>query len=444
MKKFFSLMMIAAAFVFAACGENPEGPDAPVKGGKLATPELSETHTETSITVSWGAVENAEAYIVNLSGKTYNTEACEYTFENLNAGKYTIRVGAKAEGYEDSDLAKIEVTLTGATEVDWFEQTFTLPEQEDPEKNIYRCNTADFSWKGTGVKDLVYGIWATEGLEGVSDATIIANLEAPDGLTEILDEVNGDGFYGQFTAMLSGNSSYTLCVQVTNEAGLKFFTKSEVTTETAVPSADAKAWAGTWEVTSHKVYSIANDGSGVTTDKEEKFTITIETSPNSPNELYVYNYTVLGADAWPAIATVNGAQLFLMNGVSLGLSQDQSFYYYWLGWYDFGDGKVSPSIDYIPFAVVEMGEGSTTTATYYNEFELYDQNGNAVPVVCHAADIFGVSDSGNLYFLGIESFPAHFRSGQMEWVKVGDTASVKALNAEAFNPTALQSNVVVR
>ena len=87
MKKFFSLMMIAAAFVFAACGENPEGPDAPVKGGKLATPELSETHTETSITVSWGAVENAEAYIVNLSGKTYNTEACEYTFENLNAGK---------------------------------------------------------------------------------------------------------------------------------------------------------------------------------------------------------------------------------------------------------------------------------------------------------------------------------------------------------------------
>ena len=51
---------------------------------------------------------------------------------------------------------------------------------------------------------------------------------------------------------------------------------------------------------------------------------------------------------------------------------------------------------------------------------------------------------GFFSFLGIESFPAHFRSGQMEWVKVGDTASVKALNAEAFNPTALLSNVVVR
>ena len=135
MKKFFSMMMIAAAvFSFAACenGSDDHGSQGGGNnGGKLATPQLSETHTETSITVSWGAVENAEAYIVNLAGKTYNTEACEYTFENLNAGKYTIRVGATAAGYEDSDLAKIEVTLTGATEVDWFTQTVSLPGEED-------------------------------------------------------------------------------------------------------------------------------------------------------------------------------------------------------------------------------------------------------------------------------------------------------------------------
>ena len=444
MKKFFSLMMIAAAFVFAACGENPEQPDVPAKGSKLATPELSETHTETSITVSWGAVENAEAYIVNLSGKTYNTEACEYTFENLNAGKYTIRVSATAAGYENSDLAKIEVTLTGATEVDWFEQTFTLPEKENPEKNIYRCNTADFTWKGTGVKDIMYGIWATAGLEGVEDATIIANLDTPDGIDEILEEVNGDGFYGQFGAMLSGSTSYTLCVQVTNTEGLKFFTKSEVTTEAAVPSAAAKAWTGTWEVTSHKLYSIDQQGKGTYSNKEEKFTISIESSINNPNEVYVYNYTMLGADAWPAVATVSDTTLYLMNGVYLSTAEDESMDYYWLGWYDFGDGEVSPSIDSIPFAVVEMGEEDTTTATYYNEFDLYDQDGNPISVVCHAADIFGVGGNGNLYFLGIESFPAYFRSGQMEWVKVDGAASAKALNAEAFNPTALQSNVVVR
>ena len=118
--------------------------------------------------------------------------------------------------------------------------------------------------------------------------------------------------------------------------------------------------------------------------------------------------------------------------------------YYWLGWYDFGDGEVSPSIQPIPFAVVEMGEEDNTTATYYNKFELYDENQNPVSVVCHAADIFGIGANDTLYFLGIESFPAHFRSGQMEWVKVDGAASAKALNAEAFNPTALQSNVVVR
>ena len=72
MKKFFSMMMIAAAvFAFAACektgdepGNNTGGGN---KGGKLATPELTETHTETTITVAWGAVENAESYIGSFS-----------------------------------------------------------------------------------------------------------------------------------------------------------------------------------------------------------------------------------------------------------------------------------------------------------------------------------------------------------------------------------------
>lgn len=451
MKKFFSMMMIAvAAFGFAACettGEDDSqggGQGGGNKGGKLATPELSETHTETSITITWGAIENAETYIVNLSGKTNTTEECSYTFENLNAGKYTIRVGAKADGYEDSDLAKIEVTLTGATEVDWFTQTFTLPEEEDPDKNIYRCNTADFSWKGTGVTDLVFGIWTTEALEGATNSDIIANLTAPEGLSDILKEVNSEeGCVRSFSGNLSGDTSYTLCVQVTNENGVKFLAKNELTTEAANTSEAAKAWIGTWEVSSHKIYSIDNKGVGVTSDQEDKFDVTITASANHPDEVYVYNYTVLGPNAWPAIGQVYDNQLYLINGIALDYNQENAFYYYWLGWYDFGTGEVQPSIDELPFAIVEMAEDATA-ATYYNTFTLYDSNQNPVSVTCHAADIFGVSEQGNIFFLGIEDFPAVYRTGQMEWVRKEATVSAKSLSFQEPTFSALQSNVAVK
>ena len=75
MKKFFSMMaVLAAMFAFVACTEGTGEPqdkpqDKPQKGGKLATPELSETHTETSFTISWNAVSGAEAYMVNFGGK---------------------------------------------------------------------------------------------------------------------------------------------------------------------------------------------------------------------------------------------------------------------------------------------------------------------------------------------------------------------------------------
>lgn len=437
------MMIAAAAISFAACGGDGTEDPTPAQKTKLETPvvtlDVSEPYT---LVVNWEAVNGADSYRINMKGKNYTTTETTYTFENLNAGEYQVRVQAIGEGYLDSEFGSASATVVAPTSVAWFEQTFTLPEQDDPENGVYRCNTADFTWKGTGVTDLLYGIWSTEALVGADDATIIANLEAPSGVNEILDEINGDGFYGQFTAMLAGGTSYTLCVQVTNSEGVKFFTKNEVTTEEAEASEAAKAWVGTWEVTSHKIYTIDDQGNGTSSDKEEKFTITIETSTSNPDEVYVYNYTMLGADAWPAVGMVNGTDLYLMNGVNLGASNDGSYYYYWLGWYDFGDGKISPSIDELPFAVVTMGEGNTT-ATYYNEFELYDQNNNPVPVVCYAADIFGVSSQGAIYFLGIESFPANFRSGQMEWVKVDAAASAQALNAD-FAPAALKSNVVVR
>ena len=216
MKKFFSLMMIAAAFAFVACGDPI---DDETVGGKLATPQLSETHTETSITVSWGAVENAEAYIVNLAGKTYNTEACEYTFENLNAGKYTIRVGATAAGYEDSDLAKIEVTLTGATEVDWFTQTVSLPGEEDAADGYTSYNGVKVLWKGTGVDDIKYALFEAESIVGATDAQIKNSMSTFDDINSALELINSaDGLEIIYGGCV-GSTTYTACVWVKNEKG---------------------------------------------------------------------------------------------------------------------------------------------------------------------------------------------------------------------------------
>lgn len=99
MKKFFSMMAVLTAMLaFVACTKGTDNPNNgggnDTKGDKLATPELSETHTETSFTISWNAVSGADAYMVNFGGKNYTTAELSYTFENLNAGEYSVRVKA--------------------------------------------------------------------------------------------------------------------------------------------------------------------------------------------------------------------------------------------------------------------------------------------------------------------------------------------------------------
>lgn len=68
MKKFFSMMMIAAAALsFAACSETPEDPgtgggNGGGNGTKLETPALEVAETgDTWFTISWEAVANADS-----------------------------------------------------------------------------------------------------------------------------------------------------------------------------------------------------------------------------------------------------------------------------------------------------------------------------------------------------------------------------------------------
>jgi hypothetical protein len=436
MKKFFSMMMIAAAALsFAACSETPDEPngDGPVNtGSKLETPAPVVAETgDTWFTISWEAVANADSYTLMIKGKSFNTAETSYKFENYNAGDYTVRVKAIGEGYKDSDFGSVNVTLTGATSVNWFEST-VAPAEENAEEGYGPYNAVAFTWKGTGVKSLSYGLYVSENLINVAENTIKDALEAIDA--ETLAAVNSADGLSAVLGPINGGTTYTMCLLATNEAGIEFFSMEEVTTESAEPSDAAKAWVGTWEVKSTQKYSINEKGEGTIIDGADTFTVTITASPNDPYEVVIDGWSVLGEGFVTYGIVGKQGELNILNGTNLGMSEDGSFYYYWLGWYDFGI-----SIDGYPSNIVTM-TGDTATST--NKMTFYDENNNAVPVTCFASDVFGVSDQGNIYFL-IEAFPGVYRTGDMTWKK--STAAAQALSAPAeLNLPAYATSLVVK
>ena len=451
MKKFFSMMMACAAvFALTACGEDTPagtGGGGGNKGGKLATPEVTETHTETSITVSWGAVENAEAYIVNLAGKTYNTEACEYTFDNLNAGKYTIRVGAKAEGYEDSDLAKIEVTLTGATSVDWFTQTLSLPAVDETvdygngQVVVYQpYNAVKVLWKGTGVADIKYALFETAALEGVADLQIKGNMNTFEDINGALELINSAEGLEVIYGGLSGSTSYTACVLVENEAGQEFFTKEEITTEGFDVPTETQAWLGSWNAKTSQVITIDDKGNGVLSDKENSFTLTISASTTAPDMVVIDGLSVLGEDN-PTIGYVTDNTLTIATNFSIG-SDASGVSYMWLP-YVAVDGQLLGLNDFggeVPAHVLTMAEDGTVTGET-GKFGVKFNDGTEAEAEVVCTELYGVNEQNQLLFF-IEAFPAVYRAGAMEVTKAA-TPTAKVLNKEAKSYPMTLSSVVL-
>ena len=451
MKKFFSMMMACAAvFALTACGEDTPagtGGGGGNKGGKLATPEVTETHTETSITVSWGAVENAEAYIVNLTGKTYNTEACEYTFDNLNAGKYTIRVGAKAEGYEDSDLAKIEVTLTGATSVDWFTQTISLPEVDETvdygngQVVVYQpYNAVKVLWKGTGVADIKYALFETAALEGVADLQIKGNMNTFEDINGALELINSADGLEVIYGGLSGSTSYTACVLVENEAGQEFFTKEEITTEGFDVPAETQAWLGSWNAKTSQIITIDDKGNGVLSAKDETFTLTIAASTTAPDMVVIDGLSVLGEDN-PTIGYVTDNTLTIATNFSIG-SDASGVSYMWLP-YVAVDGQLLGLNDFggeVPAHVLTMAEDGTVTGET-GKFGVKFNDGTEAEAEVVCTELYGVNEQNQLLFF-IEAFPAVYRAGAMEVTKAA-TPTAKVLNKEAKSYPMTLSSVVL-
>ena len=346
------MAVIAAMFAFASCTDTPTDGVTP-EAKKLATPVVEIVDvTETGFTAKWAAVEGATSYAISTNitdQKLVNTSEASYKFENLNKGEYTVRVKASGEGKDDSDFSEVKkVTLTGATSANWFTQTVALVEDnaENRAMGRYPFNAVDFVWKGTGVKELVYGMFETEEIASMSDEDVVSSMQySLDG--EMLAEVNSaEGFARSFTG-LQGSTSYTLFAYVTNEAGVKYLAKGSVTTAESQLTDQAKAWIGTWTAKSTEILAWVTvqsekdlngdevvDENDVYTDLQVKagelpYELAITPYPGYTTVAYIDGLSVWGADM-PNLAFFeigNQGQNYLI--VTNGLVLDEDYGIEW-------------------------------------------------------------------------------------------------------------------
>ena len=426
MKKFFSMIAVfAAMFAFASCtpeeGDKP-GPNPGPTGGKLATPVLTETHTETSFTVAWEAVTNADSYMVNLDGKNYTTAECSYTFENLKAGEYTVRVKAKGAGYEDSDNAKIVISLTGLTSVEWFTQNlFQLeePYQFEDGSVAYPYNSLFFEWKGTGVADIQCGLFPTSALEGAKDGDIKASLSGlGSSLNAILQLVNGDGYMGIYGS-LTGSTSYTLCALVTNTEGVECLVKSEATTVEAVVSDAAKAWFGSYNAKASQLIDIS---ANAVTEQPTNFSFSVSIIEGTTDEVYVDGLSIMGTDTpalGQAVADEQGNNLLAVWNYVVFSEMGEGWYLYWYALCDTMGDYYFVSGNYPAMIFAQDNQGNITCERYVGEL------GDGSPFEVVAFDLIGVNAEGKF------GIPHDQNGNKFSVWKYGDYTDITKVEATA-------------
>ena len=427
MKKFFSMIAVfAAMFAFASCtpdeGTDKPGPNPGPTGGKLATPVLTETHTETSFTVAWEAVTNADSYMVNLDGKNYTTAECSYTFENLKAGDYTVRVKAKGAGYEDSDNAKIVISLTGLTSVDWFTQNlFQLeePYQFEDGSVAYPYNSLFFEWKGTGVADIQCGLFPTSALEGAKDGDIKASLSGlGSSLNAILQLVNGDGYMGIYGS-LTGSTSYTLCALVTNTEGVECLVKSEATTVEAVVSDAAKAWFGSYNAKASQLIDIS---ANAVTEQPTNFSFSVSIIEGTTDEVYVDGLSIMGTDTpalGQAVADEQGNNLLAVWNYVVFSEMGEGWYLYWYALCDTMGDYYFVSGNYPAMIFAQDNQGNITCERYVGEL------GDGSPFEVVAFDLIGVNAEGKF------GIPQDQNGNKFSVWKYGDYTDITKVEATA-------------
>lgn len=219
-KTILSSIAVMAFAALVSCGKNepdpvPPGPDPGTEtADTLAAPVLEKSAiTDSSFTISWEAVENAEGYVYDFGGEEKSTAETSVDFSGLEAETdYTVRVKAtsSAENTADSEWSEITVTtLEKEEEPDIPVEeglTFTVTDDDITSTYIYMTvipsdETAQYS----------YILTDTKTVEGYSDLSELAYLlinisgemEILQGTQPMLFEVNIRPAH-QYTLLLFG------------------------------------------------------------------------------------------------------------------------------------------------------------------------------------------------------------------------------------------------
>ena len=303
---------LAAMFTFAACGgddaTNEGNTPAPGTKTQLAQPVVKVVaQTEDSFTISWDAVSGATEYLVYLDKNNQpKTTETTYTFTDLNAGTYKPRVKALGgDKYKDSDYsAVIEITVAGASSVNWFTQTVGLPEDsaELAAKGINSSNTVVFNWQGDGVEALSYMYFFNDDdFAAMTEDQIVAEMYALDA--ETLAYVNtAEGIDLQFTDM-AGDTEYVLCAYVV-KAGKTFLDKKVVKTNPTILTLGTQAWVGSWNASTSRIVEWNEEGFFFS-DQTTEFTLTVEPYNEwYSNYVWVDGFSALG-EGVPAFGVIS-------------------------------------------------------------------------------------------------------------------------------------------
>lgn len=399
MKKFFSMMLIAAAaFSLAACGET--GTDEPNNGGGSETKQLQTPVPvvkdgdlgEDYFTVSWDAISGADSYVVAMKNANYSTTETSYKFEELSKGNYVVSVKAVGKGYKDSKFGSTTVTVTGATSVNWFTQTASARENEV---------VIDFTWKGENIKSLQWGLFTTESANSVDDATIIAYLNVLDD--ESLAYVNSEeGATSYFDEGLYGSTGYSLFAYVENAEGKKFLARTDVVTAEAKAAEETKVWFGNWSAYTEKVAAYDAEGQAFNiVDQRTDLALTIEHLEGTTNDVVVYGLSRIG-NTVPAYGSVGLAEdgtncLYIWSFENLGEVGD-GYYAYWLSYCSLAEGGHTFVTGNFPAWMLFMdATGNVTCEMYTGELN------NGKIFTAQATELFAYNpNTGSIGFMSLD------------------------------------------
>lgn len=422
-KNLFKLMAaFVALFVVAACEtetpaptpNEPEQPETPVSG-ELATPQLRvEELKESSFTIVWDSVPGADHYTVVLKQDIKQITETSVTYTDLPVGEYAVRVKAvapKGTELKDSAYATISVTVSGVTNVDWFEQMLYTDTNEA--EGIYPYNALCVEWKGVGVKSIRYGLFETNTIKNMSMDNIKKQLNKFDNEAEVLAELNDKGVSFYFTDLL-GDTKYTMMTLVTNNEGLEFMARTDHETEVAVASPEAAKWIGKWNVTSDKTITFDSQGKATLNNGSETFTVTISASRQSSEALTIAGLSSYG-ETWTANTLLAGDTLYIMNGEIIGKNEDNGYDYIWLVYCSI-DGKLGQFFNsQIPSYVLEMDASGAVSCTRFADDATFSDGSKKRVEVVHTEVYAQDPTTGDIYFLS--NSINTFRAGDMQWVR---------------------------